>query len=334
MSFGFRHRTTPEASSAVNERLPLVPELFPSRVEAEQYLTETFTKLHTQEQASEHALRNFVLNNQDWSVHQEGSEVGIDTAFPGTDGEAFHIWVASESGAELVEDPSIDATQRNTEILKEADDFRVLYYSKTAMQYLGRHAKRGESLLAKVRQTYTVNPSIIRVHESTPRYRRITRDRMAEFYESGDHSAHLIPFKAPDIALAAADDTHRMLASATHNRARKLSEQATHHEEYRQLSHELEFNLHWEESTRQKIIDRLLEIQSINGYHSSTLNWRSVIPRGLDREEALESDTTWDRAAVEGLKDALIDGPEMKVLHETLRVQAIAAQALKALNRP
>lgn len=323
MSFGFRRNSTPEASSTVNERLLLVPELFPTRDEAEHYLVEGFTKLRTQELESENILRNFVLNNEDWSVHQEGRETGIDTAFPGLNGEAFHIWVASKS----------EGAQRNEEILQEADDFRVLYYSKNAMQYLGRHAKRGESLLAKVRQTYTVNPSIIRIHESTPRYRRITRDRMAEFYESGDHSAHLVPFEPPDVAVLVADDTQRLLATATHNRARSISEQTTHHEEYRRLSHELNENPHWDESIRQEIVDRLFEIQSINGYHSSTLNWRSVLPRGLDREEALESDTTWDRQTIEGLKDALTVGPEMKVLHETLRVQAIATQALKALNR-
>lgn len=323
MSFGFRRNSTPEAPSTVNERLLLVPELFPSRADAEQYLVESFTKLRTHELESENVLRNFVLNNEDWSTHQEGRETGIDTAFPGPDGEAFHIWVTSKN----------EGAQQNEEILQEADDFRVLYYSKNAMQYLSRHAKRGESLLAKVRQTYTVNPTIIRIHESTPRYRRITRDRMAEFYDSGDHSAHLIPFEAPDVAILAADDAQRMLATATHNRARSISEQTTHHEEYRRLSQDLNENPHWDESIRQEIVDRLFEIQSINGYHSSTLNWRSVLPRGLDREEALEFDTTWDRATIEGLKDALTGGPEMKVLHETLRVQAIAAQALKALNR-
>lgn len=323
MSFGFRRNSTPEASSTVNERLLLVPELFPTRADAEQYLVQSFTKLRTQELESENVLRNFVLNNDDWSTHQEGRETGIDTAFSGPNGEAFHIWVTAKS----------EGAQQNEEILQEADDFRVLYYSKNAMHYLSRHAKRGESLLAKVRQTYTVNPAIIRIHESTPRYRRITRDRMAEFYDSGDHSAHLIPFEAPDVAILAADDTQRMLATATHNRARSISEQTTHHEEYRRLSHELNDNPHWDESIRQAIVDRLFEIQSINGYHSSTLNWRSVLPRGLDREETLESDTTWDRATIEGLKDALTSAPEIKILHETLRVQAIAAQAIKALNR-
>lgn len=297
-------------------------------------LGELFGAMRGFEQEKTDILRAHVLTTNDWSIYPEGQQIGIDTCIQAPGGEGFHIWMTSKSGTELYQDSTLNPEEVVEKIRGEATEFRVVFFAADAMEYLHSNAHPDESFLAKVRENYQQNPFIFQTQEIVGDAHRFARDPMYQFYLEGKQSVYMVPLTPPDVADIVEEDVSSALSTAHHNRIRSIVETATHAEEYRWLRHELDRIAGGPPEAITRVRERLLEIQRINGYYGTDVNWETVVIPADAKEDALYKDApVWDELSVQGLREALTSSAEVVVLQSKLASRAIAADALKAIEQ-
>ena len=335
MSFDVERYTPSALTLALSERTLPRSEAPPSKDVTASRLRELFTTLREHELESTNALRNFVRTNDDWVVHSEYKEQGIETSFLGQNGEGFHIRLTTDKSGAIYLDDTLTHEEIVEAIRSEAVEFRVLFFDRDAMEYINADADPNESLTAKLNGSYKKNPLVIEARETGSRAHLFAEDPIERFFLDGSHTAYMVSLVASPVDLLVENDIRHAFSQTTIQRARDITEAETHAEEYRELRHQLADSSHWPREARLKIIDRILEIQAKSGYHERKLDWEVVALPAHAQEDALSEETdAWDEHSITAMRSVLSSSAEVLVLESKLRSRAIAAQALKALETP
>lgn len=295
-------------------------------------LGEIFEALRLRDQQSVNTIKQFIQQNDRWSVIEEGAgdNLMMDAYIVQNDGSVMYIQVFTHHPGVLPQEGPI-------EYLKVyADQASVWNYSAKGVESLKFDAVPGQDFIDLLRGMYQRVETLERIPaygyapERWDIYNSRRHDTLDRLRWDGDEINGITISLLEEVKAESVDE---YVDHAKQRAVTKVIEERTHGDEYYELLHKFnDTELAPEE--RKAVYDRLLEIQSFNGHPEAPLDWTTVIPKWLDmdiysREDEDILGEVKDIHVITALRDVLIDPVTLYLYERNVRTRSLASNAVR-----
>jgi hypothetical protein len=295
-------------------------------------LGETFEALRLRDQQSVNAIKQFIQQNDRWSVVEEGTgdNLMMDAYIVQNDGSVMYIQVFTHHPGVL---PDMGVVEY---LKKHADQTSVWNYSPKGVEALIFDAVPGQDFIDLLRGMYRRVETLERIPaygyapERWDMYGTRRHDPLDSLRWDGEEINGITISLDAEVGTESVDE---YIDHAKQRAVTKVIEGRTHGDEYYELHHELDrTDLTAEE--RKAVYDRMMEIQALNGYPDAPLDWRTVIPKWLDmdiysREDEDILGEVEDVHVVAALRELLVDPVTLYLYERDVRTRSLASNAVR-----